>query len=223
MRILSNRRLALLASCLLSIVGWSQGSTCSAIREYHARDFNYEVVQTRGGTDTVVDVGQADLVRMDTLLLFVDSQVVEIETRNWSFIAYRSKHFSLFKHAQTEQGYFFSPRDPLSVLYFALDNGTDTTERTGAGTIWMQVKVKENSVSLTRVEFICEPTGRIIGFKAWYAPPFGDPFYDEFTMASGARDMALLKSYAGSINLVAGKVVLSGLLTDYPVFDPRSR
>lgn len=212
--------LALILCYQLPSFGSAQSSLCAAIRSHHARDFEYAVEQQRVVSDSMVlNAKPMDFARRDSLTIMVDSGSVSIETAHWSLGINETIHLGFFKRAQTSQGYFFSLRDPLSVLYWALDNAADTTEQAHSEGSILTVRVKENRVWLTRVDILCEDTGRLRKLKAWYAPQYGVSYNDEFLFTPKMRNPVLIESYTNAVTLVDGRVQLSGPLADFPVID----
>lgn len=213
---------ATLALCLgwqLPLLANAQAELCSAIRSLHATDFDYFLDHRRVTADTSVQAAPTDYARIDSMLIQVDSGFVSIETENWSLGVSKSVQLGLFKRATTSQGYFFSPRDPLSVLFFALEHAVDTMEQAQGDTRLLTVRVQENGVWLTRVDVQCNVTGRLYFLSAWYEPRYGVGFKDEIILKPGAQNPVLIKSYLNAVGFVAGQIQLSGLFEGFPVID----
>jgi len=213
---------ATLALCLgwqLPLLGSAQAELCSAIRSLHANDFDYSLDHRRVSADTSAQAAPTDYARRDSLLIQVDSGYVSIETENWSLGVSKSVHLGIFKRATTSQGYFFSPRDPLSILFFALEHAVDTMEQAQGDTSLLSVRVQENGVWLTRVDVHCNVTGRLNSLTAWYESRYGVGFRDEIILKPGAQNPVLIESYLNAVGFVAGQIQLSGLFEGFPVID----
>lgn len=208
-----------LVCCMHLLACGAQPNICETIRAFHAKDFVYSFEQRRVGEDTTVTRASTDFARIDSLLISVDDDQISIDTKNWSLEVFKVQQWAGFKRASTDQGYFFSPRDPLSVLYFALENATDTAISSTGHHTKVTVNVVSNQVGLSEVVTTADITGRLRTIIARYDAQFGVPFHDEFIFNANSTNIERIESYARSVKLVDGKVVLTNALENYPILD----